>query len=241
MNNLTKKTALVTGGAQGLGKAISTTLATAGAEVFVADIALENAQKTADEITAAGGTASALNLNIADEASMKDYWNRLSSEGKKLDILINNAGVDVTKPIHEISVEEIDRVLNINLRGTFLMTKFALEHMYQNKSGHVVNVASTAAKRAWANASAYHASKWGLIGLSRGLYVEAREYQVKVSVIVPGGMRTPFILERFPDTPLDKLQDPQKVADVIKFILEQPADTIIPEVMVIPMQESSWP
>src|SRR6476646_2590861 len=104
-----------------------------------------------------------------------------------------------------------------------------------------VNIVSTAAKRAWANASAYHASKWGLLGLSHALHVEARPHGVKVTAVVAGGMRTPFLLDRFPDLDPGVLQDPANVAETVRFVLTQPDETVIPEVMVIPMRESSWP
>ncbi len=113
--------------------------------------------------------------------------------------------------------------------------------MKQRESGHIVNIASTAAKRAWVNASAYHASKWGLLGFSHALHVEARPHNVKVTAVIAGGMQTPFILDRFPDTPLENLQDPKNVADTIRYILTQLAETVIPEVMVVPMRETSYP
>ena len=104
-----------------------------------------------------------------------------------------------------------------------------------------MNVTSTAAKRAWANASAYHASKWGLLGFSHALHVEGRALGVKVTAVVAGGMRTPFLLDRFPDIDEGTLQDPATVAETIRFVLTQPDETVVPEVMVIPMRESSWP
>jgi short-subunit dehydrogenase len=113
--------------------------------------------------------------------------------------------------------------------------------MRQAGRGHIVNVASTAAKRAWANASAYHASKWGLLGFSHALHVEARQANVKVTAVVSGGMRTPFLLDRFPDIDVGTLQDPRNVAETIRFVLSQPEDTVIPEIMVLPMRETSWP
>jgi NADP-dependent 3-hydroxy acid dehydrogenase YdfG len=113
--------------------------------------------------------------------------------------------------------------------------------MKEQGSGHIVNIISTAAKRTWANASAYHASKWGLLGFSHALHVEARPHGVKTTAVVAGGMRTPFLLDRFPDIDVDTLQDPRNVADTVRFILTQPAETVIPEVMVIPMTETSWP
>src|SRR6476646_1991211 len=104
-----------------------------------------------------------------------------------------------------------------------------------------VNIVSTAAKRAWANAAAYHASKWGLLGLSHALHVEARPHQVKVTAVVSGGMRTPFLLDRFPDIDLSTLQDPRNVAETIRCILQLPSETAVPEIMVMPMKETSWP
>jgi short-subunit dehydrogenase len=113
--------------------------------------------------------------------------------------------------------------------------------MTPRHSGHIINIVSTAAKRAWANASAYHASKWGLLGLSHALHVEARKHGVKVTALVAGGIRTPFLLERFPDIDPGVLQDPRNVAATVRFLLSQPAETVIPEIMVLPMRETSWP
>jgi short-subunit dehydrogenase len=121
------------------------------------------------------------------------------------------------------------------------MSKLALGAMRPRKRGHIVNIVSTAAKRAWANASAYHASKWGLLGLSHALHVEARPHRVKVTAVVAGGMRTPFLLERFPELDPAVLQDPMNVAETVRFVLTQPEETVIPEVLVLPMRETSWP
>jgi NAD(P)-dependent dehydrogenase (short-subunit alcohol dehydrogenase family) len=101
----------------------------------------------------------------------------------------------------------------------------------------IIGLATT--ETAWPSASAYHASKWGLFGLSNALHVEARPHRVKVTAVISAGMRTPFILDRFPDVPLDVLQDPQNVAETVRFVLTQPEETVIPEVMVLPMRETS--
>src|SRR5690606_21639875 len=134
-----------------------------------------------------------------------------------------------------------DRVLDTNLRGPFLLSRLAFAEMKHQGGGHIVNIISTAAKRAWANASAYHASKWGLLGLSHALHVEGREHNIGVTAIVTGGMRTPFLLDRFPDIDVEPLQDPRNVAETIRFVLSQPTGTVIPEVTVLPVRETSWP
>ena len=151
------------------------------------------------------------------------------------------AAVDKTVPVEEISGTEWDRIIGINLSGPFLLSKYALPAMKKQKHGHIVNIVSTASKRAWPNAAAYHASKWGLLGLSHALHTEARPHGVKVTALVAGGMRTPFLLDRFSDIDQSTLQDPRNVAETIRFLLSQPAETVIPEVMVIPMRETSWP
>ena len=87
----------------------------------------------------------------------------------------------------------------------------------------------------------YHASKWGLLGLSHALYIEGRKHNIRVTAVVSGGMRTPFILDRFPGTDPGVPQDPQNVAETVRFVLTLPAKSAIPEVMVLPMRETSWP
>jgi NAD(P)-dependent dehydrogenase (short-subunit alcohol dehydrogenase family) len=159
----------------------------------------------------------------------------------RLDILINNAGTDVTLPIDELSEEDWLRVIGTNLNGPFLLARRAAQHMRANGGGDIVNVASTAAKRAWPNASAYHASKWGLLGLSHALHAELRPQGIRVTAVIAGGMRTPFLLDRFPDIDPATLQEPANVARAIRQVLELPRETVVPELTVLPMRESSWP
>jgi len=228
---------LVTGGGGGLGAAISRELTGAGAAVVVADVADERARALADEL---GPRASSLPLDVADPSSIADAVAAIADQHGRIDVLINNAGVDRTDPIDEIPPDTWSRIIDVNLRGPALLTRAAWP-MLRDAHGDVVNIVSTAAKRAWANASAYHASKWGLLGLSHALHAEGRACGIRVSAIVAGGMRTPFLLDRFPDIDLDTLQEPAAVARVIRFVLELPAGTVMPETLVLPEQESSWP
>ncbi|MBD2777161.1 SDR family oxidoreductase [Iningainema tapete] len=232
---------LVTGGGRGLGEAVCHTLSSAGASIVVAEIREDLAHKVSGEIQANGFPAMPLVLDVTNEEQAETAINKIVSEYGRLDALINNAGTDVTLSIEELSIQDWDRILAVNLRAPFILSKFALPVMKQQRSGHIINITSTAAKRAWANASAYHASKWGLLGFSHALHVEARPYNVKVTALVAGGMQTPFLLDRFPDIDVSKLQDPKNVAATIRFLLSTPEGTVIPEMMVLPMGESSWP
>ena len=240
MEELKEKVVFVTGGGRGLGEAICQVLSSAGASVVVADVRLDLAEQVASKIQDSGKEAIALPLDVTDEEQAQTAVQKIVDQYGHLDALINNAGTDVTLSIEELSLSDWDRVLAVNLRGPFIMSKFTLPLMKQG-SGHIINIVSTAAKRAWANASAYHASKWGLLGFSHALHVEARPYNVKVTALVAGGMRTPFLLDRFPDIDVSTLQDPKNVAETVRFLLSTPAGTVIPEMMVLPMSESSWP
>ena len=233
--------ALVTGGGSGLGEALCRVLSDAGAVVVVADVRKDAAERVARAILAGEGRATALQVDVSDEVQAARAIEAVVEEQGRLDYLINSAGIDRTVPIEELSGSEWERVLAVNLSGPFLMSKYAMAAMGERGRGHIVNIVSTAAKRAWANASAYHASKWGLLGLSYALHVEGRPRNIKVTAVVSGGMRTPFLLDRFPDIDPQNLQDPRNVAETILFILGQPAETVIPEVLVLPMRETSWP
>ncbi len=235
------KVALVTGGGSGLGAAICRTLGEAGAVVVAADIRPDVAEKLLGQLRDQGVRGMAVKLDVGDEGQADEVTRRIIERFGRLDVLINNAGTDVTLSVEELSFADWDKVLRTNLRGPFVLSKTVFPVMRNQGRGHIVNVVSTAAKRTWANASAYHASKWGLLGLSHALHVEGRKENIKVTAVIAGGMRTPFILDRFPDTPLNVLQDPKNVADTIRFVLTQPEETVIPEVMVLPMRETSWP
>src|SRR3954447_12093083 len=241
MNTVKDKVIIVTGGGQGLGAAICRTLAEDGATVIPVDIQMDKLEVITAELKSKGSNVEGFEMNVADEKSVEKTIQQIIEKYKKIDAIINNAGIDFTLSVEEISYTQFHREIDVNLCGPFNVSKAVYTHMKQNGSGHIVNIASTAAKRAWPNASAYHASKWGLLGLSHALHSEARKDNIKVTALVAGGMQTPFLLDRFPDIDPSVLQDPKNVAETIKYVLCQPKETVIPEVMVIPMKETSWP
>jgi NAD(P)-dependent dehydrogenase (short-subunit alcohol dehydrogenase family) len=228
---LAGQVAVITGGAGGLGRAIAESLSAVGMRPLIADVRPAHTVPCAE----------ALEMDVCDAEHAATLLEDAARRFGRLDVLVTCAGIDVTAQAEDISVEDFDRVLSVNLRGPFVLSRCALPIMKAQHRGHIVNIVSTAAKRAWPNATAYHASKWGLLGLSHALHVEARPHGVKVTAVIAGGMRTPFILERFPDTDPHVLQDPRNVADTIRFVISQPAETVIPEITVIPMRETSWP
>jgi NAD(P)-dependent dehydrogenase (short-subunit alcohol dehydrogenase family) len=235
------RTAFVTGAASGLGAALVRSLAAAGADIVAADIRPGALQAIAPALQEYGVRVEAIGLDVADPAQAHSAVERTLDRMGRLDILVNNAGTDVTLPIAELAEEDWLRVIGTNLNGPFLLAKLAAAAMRHQGQGDIVNIASTAAKRAWPNASAYHASKWGLLGLSHALHAELRPHDIRVTAVVAGGMRTPFLLDRFPDLDPDMLQDPIDVAQAILGVLLLPRTSVVPELTVLPVRETSWP
>lgn len=234
------RVAIVTGGAQGLGAAIVEPLADAGARVLIADLSGPRGEAEAARLRSLGHEVRACALDVGDDAQLQAAIERAERELGPLDVVVNNAAIDITTPIGEIEVADWDRVLRTNLGGPFLLARRAARAM-DGRGGHIVNICSTASKRAWPNAAAYHATKWGLLGLSHALHAELRPRGIQVSAIVAGGMRTPFLLDRFPDLDPALLQEPANVARAVLFVLGQPPGTVVPELTVLPTRETSWP
>lgn len=236
-----KKIVMITGGAGGLGSAICRLLTREQAHVVIADVRKDAADALRDELNAHGTCATSVELDLTDAGQMEHTVREIAAAHGRIDVLINNAGIDLTAPMEEIPLEVWDRIQAVNLRAPFVLSRAVLPLMKQQRRGDIVNIVSTAAVRAWPNASAYHASKWGLLGFSHALHTEAREHNVRVTALIAGGMRTPFLTDRFPDIDLSRLQDPASVAETVLHILNTPQGTVMAEVKVLPLGESSWP
>ena len=239
--DLQGKVALVTGAASGLGAALAALLAQDGCDIVAADIRADALRAGMAALLAHGVRARALALDVGHPGAARAAVERCIATMGRLDILVNNAGTDVTLPVSELSEQEWLRVIDTNLNGPFLLSRHAAVQMRRQGAGDIVNIASTAAKRAWPNASAYHASKWGLLGLSHALHAELRPHGIRVTAVVAGGMRTPFLLDRFPDLDPTRLQDPASVALAIRHALLLPRESVIAELTVVPVHETSWP
>ena len=242
---LNGKGVLVTGAGSGLGEATARAFAQRGCRLACVDIREEQARRVADDLVAGDASALAFGCDVADEDAVALTVAQAAERLGRLDIIVNCAAIDYTLSVEEMTVAQWDAVIAVNLRGPFLFARAALPLLREQGGGHIVNVASTAATRAWANASAYHASKWGLVGFGRGLGVEGRPYGVRVTTIIPGGMQTHFF-DRFaeqgiPMPQADNLQPPANVAEVIVYATQMPPESVMQEVIVTPLTETSWP
>jgi len=239
------RTVIITGAGSGLGEATACTFAQDGFNVACLDINEQAAQNVANRLNENGAKAIAIRCDVSKEDDVFSAVQKTFDTFQRIDVVVNCAAVDHTLSVSDMTIAQWDQVISVNLRGPFLMAKAVLPIMKSQKYGHIVNIASTAATRAWANAAAYHASKWGLRGFSRALGVEGRPDNIRVTNVIPGGMKTHFF-DRFVEQGIPmpdpaNLQDPANVAKVILFAVNMPEESCMQEVIVTPLTETSWP
>ncbi|WP_043611554.1 3-hydroxybutyrate dehydrogenase [Chromobacterium violaceum] len=197
---LNGKVALITGAASGIGKEIALVYARAGAAVAIADINLDAARKTADEIVSAGGKAIGVAMDVTSEDAVNQGTQQVVDAFGQLDILVSNAGIQIVNPIVNYSFADWKKMQAIHVDGAFLTTKAALRHMYQDKRGGVViYMGSVHSHEASPLKSAYVAAKHALLGLARVLAKEGSPYNVRSHVICPGFVRTPLVDKQIPE------------------------------------------
>ncbi|AND70513.1 3-hydroxybutyrate dehydrogenase [Dyella thiooxydans] len=200
MASLDGKVALITGAASGIGKAIAELYAKEGAAVAIADINQQAADAAAAEITAAGGKAIGVVMDVTDEAAVNAGTEKVVAAFGRLDILISNAGVQIINPIDQFAFSDWKKMLAIHLDGAFLTTKAALQHMYKgDQGGIVIYMGSVHSHEASKLKSAYVTAKHGLLGLARALAKEGAPHNVRSHVICPGFVRTPLVEKQIPE------------------------------------------
>ena len=227
---LSGQVALVTGAGRGIGRAIALALARVGARVVAAARTVEEIEEVADEILEAGGDAVAIPADVADEGDVQELFARIDEQFGRLDIVVNNAGVGVFGPLAELDPDDFDRMVAVNLRGTFLCCQQAMKRMARRQRGYIINISSVVGFRGYANQSAYAATKHGVMGLTKSLAAEAQAYGVRVSAILPGGVDTDLIRTFRPDLDPSVLLDPQDVAQAVMYLLSLSDQAAVDEI-----------
>lgn len=233
------KIALVTGAAQGIGRAIALLLAEQGADVIVSDINLEKARETAQEIEARGRRALAIQANVAIPAEVEQMVETIIEQFGRIDILVNNAGITRDRLILRMTEEDWDVVLDVNLKGTFNCTKAALRHMTKQRSGKIVNIASVSGEMGNPGQANYAASKAGVIGFTKTIAREFAARGINVNAIAPGFIQTAMtdaLPEKVRETlkqmiPMERLGQPEDVAHAVLFLVSERSSYITGQVL----------
>jgi 3-oxoacyl-[acyl-carrier protein] reductase len=236
---LSGKVALVTGAAQGIGKAIAMLLARNGADVVVSDINLEKAQETTNEIQGMGRRSFAIKVNVADLKDVERMVEAIVEQFGRIDILVNNAGITRDRLILRMTEEDWDAVLDVNLKGTFNCTKAAIRYMSKQKSGKIVSIASVSGEMGNPGQANYAASKAGVIGFTKTIAREFAGRGINVNAIAPGYIQTPMtdaVPEKAKEElkrmiPMERLGKPEDVAQAVLFLVSENSSYITGQVL----------
>jgi 2-hydroxycyclohexanecarboxyl-CoA dehydrogenase len=220
------RTALVTGAARGIGRAIALELSAAGCAVAVADVRAPEAEETAASIEALGGRATAVEMDVTDSGSVAAAVERAESELGPIEVLVNNAGWDELRPFVETDEDFWDRVVEINLKGCLRVTRAVLPGMVERGSGRLVNIGSDAGRVGSSLESVYSGAKGGVIAFTKTIAREVARSGVTANTVCPGPTRTPMLegmdpklverLERA--VPMRRLGEPEDVAAAVAFL-----------------------
>jgi len=228
-------TALVTGATEGIGRATALALGRAGYRVGICSRTIEKVEATLAELRAQGVTAAGAAADVADPDQVRHLVDQVRGTLGEIDVLVNNAGVLIARPIEELTLEDWDVTMATNLRGLYLTTRLVLPGMRARRQGTIVNVASLAGRNGFVGGSAYSASKHAVLGFSRSLMLEVRKENVRVIAICPGSVATGMLRDQAmlkPDH--ERILRPEDVAASILHVLTLPAGALVSELDIRP-------
>src|SRR5919202_1697929 len=241
--------AFVTGASSGIGRATAIELARAGSNLALLARSEAELERLAIELGREGVRALPLAVDLADADAVLAAADGALDELGRVDLLVNSAATDVPGPLEQLTAEDWDRVLAVNLRAPFLLSRAVFPRMRAAGRGTIVNISSVAGRRGWANPSAYCASKFALTGLTQALNAEGRRHGIRACVIYPGAMATSWgawnaadrdAVNREPEPPSRALP-PEDVAALIVWIASAPPELVLNEVIATPLEEQGWP
>ncbi len=239
---LAGQVAIVTGGGGGIGDATCLALGREGATIVVVDREGDRVDATLAELgrirpAPDGGSALGIRVDVRDERQVEEMVGSALARFGRIDILVHCAGIlrggaGAPQMLVHISPREWDEVLGINLRGTFLCNRAVLPTMIAQRGGHIVNLSSTSGRQGRPFDAAYCASKFAVVGLSESLAEEVRQFGIKVHVVMPDAVRTPLWRQNGPVPPPADALPPERVADLITYLVTLPHDTILGNIVI---------
>ncbi|MGF1574280.1 MAG: SDR family oxidoreductase [Sumerlaeia bacterium] len=233
------KTILITGASSGIGEATARHLASTGHKLVLGARRVDRLEKIVKEIRASGGTAIFRELDVTRLEDMKEFADFALSAFGQIDVLLNNAGVMPLSPLHELKIDEWNRMIDVNIRGVLHGIAAVLPHMQARKSGHIINVSSIGGFQVWPTCAVYSATKFAVRAISEGLRLENKE--VRVTIISPGVVESE-LAETISDAGTKAMIDefravaltPDAIARAIAYAVEQPQDVDVNEIIIRP-------
>jgi NAD(P)-dependent dehydrogenase (short-subunit alcohol dehydrogenase family) len=240
---LKDKTAIVTGARRGIGKAIALKLAKEGAKVAVTDISKEDCQKVVEEIENLGGQGLALELDVTKEDEIEKVIQETKKKFGRIDVLVNNAGIFIQKNLEDMETSEINKLLDINLRGAIQCIKHVLPEMKNQKYGKIVNIASIAGIVGFNLSSTYCASKGALVNLTRELALDLGPYNINVNAVAPGVIETEMTEGMLSDEktkegllsniPYGRVGRPEDIASAVSFLADDESEYVTGQILAV--------
>jgi NAD(P)-dependent dehydrogenase (short-subunit alcohol dehydrogenase family) len=232
MKLLKGKKAIVTGGGRGIGRAIALSIAEAGCDVAVVSRTQEELDRVVSEIGMFDAKGLAITGDISDSNDVDYIIEKTFETFGRIDILVNNAGIAIFKPFLELTQNDWDITMAVNMRGAFLFSQGVAKVMIGQGSGTIVNICSSASQKAYVNQMAYVASKHGMLGLSRALSLELKPYNIRVHAICPGGVDTKLTADARPETDRSDWMRPEDIAHAVMMLLTMHERATIDEIYI---------
>ncbi|REE78904.1 NAD(P)-dependent dehydrogenase (short-subunit alcohol dehydrogenase family) [Paenibacillus taihuensis] len=210
---LQNKVILITGSGSGIGKATALLFASEGAKLVINDLNEQHGQETVQQIEAAGGEAIFIRADVTKPDEVSAMVDQIIAHYGVIDVLFNNAGISGVGVLHEIEPEAWDRVINVNIRGVFLPSKYVIPHMMERRSGSIINMSSCIAEIGLARRASYAATKGAVLALTKSMQVDYAPYGIRVNALLPGTIMTPFVedyLKKSYDNPEEAIKGLKK-------------------------------
>ncbi len=243
MKKLENKKAIITGAGSGIGRSIAEAFAREGARIIVADIDEQGGKETVEKIKESGGEAVFVKTDVSRADEVENMVQTCVNQFGGLDILVNNAGIFKTEDLHELDEKVWDQTLNVNLKGTFLGTKSALKEFLKQEKGKIINIASIAGFRGFNQASAYCASKGGIIAFTKSAALDYAPKGININAIAPGVIETAMTNPLLEDpeqaktfkanTPYPRLGKPSDIAQAAVYLASSDSDFVNGEVLTV--------
>ena len=226
------RVAIITGSGSGIGKATALALAQEGMKIVLCGRTVSKLEETAKLVEEAGGKALIVSGDLRDESYIIRIVDETMEAFGRIDVLINNAGVSLAKPVVDCTAEEFDQIMDTNMKAPFLLCKYSIPHMRKSDCGTIINIASVVGHKGYVNQSLYGASKHAITGFTKVLAKEVQEDGNRAHLLSPGGVYTEMVANVRPDLDPTYLIKPVDIADIILFLLKSRGNAVIDSINI---------